>query len=258
MRRKFFICLGLGIFLCLSALTIAAQAQEQEAQLYFVREVRAKKSKAMDYFEGTKELMAQMKEHKFPYPISVYRCNDFTFVFSVPLENLADLENLGNTMDEFMANIAPEQGQKIQKLLDGTNEYREDGLIVLRPDLSYIPENPRLKSEEINFFNWTFNYLLPGKEKELEEMAKKYKTLYQTKNIPDGFFLYQVIMGKEQPLYILVQSAKNPGDYFSTDHSEALGEEAAALQGKLWSLIRKIEYKQAWIARSLSYIVQEK
>ncbi len=258
MQRKIFVYLGLGIFLCLSALTIIVHSQEMEDQLYFIRMITVKPSKVMDYFEGTKELMAQIKEHKYPYPINVYRCNDFTFVFSVPLENLADLERLGNSMDELMANIAPGPGQKIQKLLDGTTECREDGLIVLRTDLSYIPENPRLNSDEVNFYNWTFTYILPGKSNELEETAKKYKALYQTKNIPDGFVLYQVIMGKEQPLYILVQSAKNPADYFSIDHSEALGEEATAMQGKLWSLIRKIEYKQAWIARDLSYAGQEK
>ena len=81
---------------------------------------------------------------------------------------------------------------------------------------------------------------------------------FASTNIPDGFFIYEVIMGKEQPLYILVQSAKDPADYFSLDYSEALGEEATALQGKLCSLIRKIEYKQAWIARNLSYGGPEK
>jgi hypothetical protein len=212
----------------------------------------------MDYFEGTGLLMAQIKEQNFPFPINVFRCNDFTVLFSVPLENTADLQVLGDTMNEMMATIAPEKGQEIQKLLDGTTEYREDGLIALRPNLSYMPENARLKPEETNFFNWSFTYILPGKEQALEEMAKKYKTLYQTKNIPDGFLLYEVIMGKEQPMYILVQSAKSPADYFSTDHSEALGKEGAALQSKLWSVIRKVEYKQAWIARDLSHIVKEK
>ena len=258
MQRKFFVCLGLGVFLCLSALITVAQAQEQDAQLYFVRLVRIKPAKAMDYFEGTGQLMAQTKEHNFPYSINVFRCNDFTVLFSVPLENIADLQVLGDAMNELMAKIAPEKGQKIQELLDGTTEYREDGLIVMRPDLSYMPENARLKPEEINFYNWTFTYILPGKEQAFEEMAKKYKTLYQAKNIPDGFILYEVIMGKEQPMYILIQSAKNPADYFSTDHSEALGDEGAALQSKLWSVIRKVEYKQAWMARDLSYTIQEK
>ena len=256
MRRKIFVFLGLGIFLCLSVLTIAAQ--EQEAQLFFVRLVKVKPSKVTGYFEGTKELVAQFKEHKYPFPISVFRCNDFTVLFSVPLENTADLQVLKDTMNELMAKIAPEPAQKIQTLLEGTTESREDGLIALRPDLSYIPENPRLKPEETNFYNWTFTYILPGKEQAMEDMAKKYKALYQEKNIPDGFMVYEVIMGKEQPMYILVQNAKNPGDYFSTDHSETLGEEAAAIQGKLWSVIRKVEYKQAWIARDLTYIVQEK
>ena len=132
MRRKIFVFLGLAIYLCLSSLTIAAQAQEQEAQLYFVRQISVKPSKVMDYNEGTKELMTQIKEHNFPYPINVFRCNDFTFQFIVPLENTADLQVLGDTMNELMAKIAPEPGQKIQKLLDGASECREDGLIALR------------------------------------------------------------------------------------------------------------------------------
>ena len=225
MRRKIFVCLGLALFICLTALTIGAQ--EQEAQLYFVRLVKVKPSKAANYFEGAKELMTQLKEHKYPYSINVFRCNDFTTVYTVPLKDLADLQTLGDSMNALMASIAPETGQKIQKFMGGAVEYQEDGLIVFRPDLSYIPESPRLNQEEINFQNWTFTYILPGMEKDLEEMSKKYKALYQAKNIPDGFMLYQVIMGKQQPMYILVQSAKNTGDYFSTDHSEVLGEEGA-------------------------------
>ena len=65
--------------------------------------------------------------------------------------------------------------------------------------------------------------------------------------------VYQVIMGKELPLYVLVQGEKNPADYFSIDHSKTLGEEAQVLQSRLWSLMRKVEYKNAWIARNLSY-----
>jgi hypothetical protein len=208
--------------------------------------------------EWANEFMAQVQEHKFPYPINVYRCNDFSFWFLVPLDNIAELEVLGNTMNELMAKIVPEKGEKIQKLWSDTTEYRKDGLIALRPDLSYIPENPRLKPEEANFFNWTLTYILPNKEQEFEEIAKKYKTLYQTKKIPDGFMLSQVIMGDELPLYVLVQSANSPADYFSIDHSETLGKEGMSMQNKLWSLIRKIDYKQAWIARDLSYVIQEK
>ncbi|UCE40147.1 MAG: hypothetical protein JSV17_11850 [Candidatus Aminicenantes bacterium] len=258
MRRKIFVCLGLGIFFCLSALAVAAQAQEQEAQLYFVREIMVKPSKVMDYFEGTTALMAQIKEHKFPYPINVFRCDDFSVVFSAPLENIADMQNLGDSWDELMAMIGPEQGKKIQDLMDGTSEFREDGLIVLRPDLSYTPESPRLKPEEVNFYRWSFAYLLPGKAPEFEETAKKYVPLMKSKNIPDGYVVYQVIMGKELPLYVLVQGGKNPADYFSMDYSETLGEEAQVLQSKLWSLMRKMEYKNAWIARDLSYDGPEK
>jgi hypothetical protein len=258
MSRKFFICLGLGVFFCLSALTFVTQAQEQEAKLFFVRQINVKPSKAMDYFEGTDKLMSQIKVHDFPYPINVFRCDDFSFLFTAPLEDMADMQNLGNAWEELMVKIGPEQDKKIQDLLDGTSEFREDGLIVTRPDLSYTPENPRLKPGEINFYRWSFAYILPGKETEFEETAKKYLPLMKSKNIPDGYLVYQVIMGEELPLYVLVQGGKGPADYFSIDSSEALGEEGQVLQSKLWSLIRKVAYKNAWIDRDLSYIGPEK
>jgi hypothetical protein len=245
--------LGLGVFLCLSVLVAATQDQEQEARLFFIREITVKPSKIMEYYEGTKELMNQIKEHNFPYPINVFRCDDFSFLFSAPLENMADMQTLGDSWDELMAMIGPEQGKKIQDLLDGTSEFHEDGLDVFRPDLSYTPESPRLKPEEVNYYRLSFAYVLPGKEMEFEETVKKYLPIMKSKNIPDGYQVYQVIMGKPLPLYILVQAGKNPADYFSIDHSETLGEEGQALQSKLWSLLRKLEYKNAWIARDLSY-----
>ncbi len=53
-------------------------------------------------------------------------------------------------------------------------------------------------------------------------------------------------------------SGQSVADYFSIDHSETLGKEGQELQSKLRSFIRKIEYKNAWIDRDLSHIVQEK
>ena len=79
----------------------------------------------------------------------------------------------------------------------------------------------------------------------------------KSKNIPDGYLVYQVIMGDELPLYVLVQGRKSPADYISIDSSEALGEKGQVLQSKLWSLIRKVAYKNAWVARDLTYVGPE-
>ena len=112
MRRKISVCLGLALFICLTVLTIAAQ--EQEAQLYFVRLVKVKPSKVADYYEGIKELVAQLKEHTYPFPINVFRSNDFCGVYTVPLKDISALQELGNSLNETMAKIEPETGQKIQ------------------------------------------------------------------------------------------------------------------------------------------------
>jgi len=258
MRGKISIFLLAGLVVSLCALTTLVQAEEQKAQLYFVREAAVKPSRIMEYAAIVKELVALETKHEFPYPIYAYGTDDFIFYHSIPLENSADLDNLGKAMDELMSKIGAEQGQKIQKLAEGTTEYRKDGLVLLRPDLSYTPENPRLKPEEANFYFWTFFYIRPDKEKEAEEIAKKFVALNKSKNIPDGYDFYVAIMGSEAPLFIIIQKAKNAADFYSQDNNKLLGEEGKALWEKAWSLVRKYETKQGWFRPDISYIPKEK
>ena len=257
MRSKISVFLVVSLVVSICALTILAQEKEQQAKAFYVREVAVRPSGLMNFIAGVKELVAQETEHKFPFPIYAYGTEDFMFYFLAPLGE-GTIEDFWKAWGEFQVKIGQEQGQKIQKLMEGTTEYHNDGFVVLRPDLSYTPENPRLKPEEANFRNWIFYYIEPGKEKETEEVAKKLVALYKSKNIPDGWDTYEVIMGKEAPLYVIVDRAKNAADYYSTDYSKLLGEEAKALSVKSLPLLRKLETKQGWFRPDLSYIPKEK
>jgi hypothetical protein len=37
---------------------------------------------------------------------------------------------------------------------------------IFRPDISFLPENERLKPEEIGYYTWDYVWLIPGKEAE--------------------------------------------------------------------------------------------
>lgn len=253
MRGKISIFLMVVLVASLCSLAALAQAEEQKAQPFYVRVVAVKPSEVKNYMAGVKEMVALETEHKFPYPIYTSHTDDFHFYHAIPLKD-GSIDNFWKTWGEFMAKIGPEQGQKIQKLLEGTQEYSEDIVILSRPDLSYTPENPRLKPEEGNFRRWTFLYLHSWKQKEVEAIAKEFVALYKSKNIPDGYSLYEAIMGIEAPGYLIIQSAKDAADFYSQDINKLLGEEGKALWKKAWPLIKKVEYEQGWFLPGLSYI----
>ena len=256
MRGKISIFLMVVLVASLCSLAALAQAEEQKAQLFYVRVVAVKPSEVRNYMAGLKEMVALETEHKFPYPIYASITDDLFFYHAIPLKD-GSIDNFWKAWGEFTAKMGPEQGQKIQKLLDGTQEYYQDIVVLSRPDLSYTPENPRLKPEEGNFRRWTFIYSHPGKQKELEAITKEFAALSKSKNNPDGYSFSEAIMGIEAPRYLIIQSAKDAADFYSQDINKLLGEEGKALWEKAWPLIRKIEYKQGWFLPGLSYIPRE-
>lgn len=255
MRGKISIFLMAVLVASLCSLAALAQAEEQKAQPFYVRVVAVKPAEVKNYMSGIKEMVALETEHKFPYPIYASYTDDFHFYHAIPLKD-GSIDNFWKAWGEFTAKIGPEQGQKIQKLLEGTQEYYKDIVVLSRPDLSYTPENPRLKPEEGNFLRWTFLYLHPGKQKEVEAFAKEYVALCKSKNIPDGYSLSEAIIGVEAPQYLIMEGAKNAADLYSQDKDldKLLGEEGKALWKKAWPLIRKVEFKHGWVLPELSYI----
>jgi hypothetical protein len=105
-------------------------------------------------------------------------------------------------------------------------DHAAASLIVLRPDLSYMAESTPISGER-PFRKYYWWYAIPGKEQELEEVAKAYVELYESKGIDMGFRLYQTVMGPELPTYLVVENAASEADYHaqSAEVQAALGEE---------------------------------
>ena len=260
MRSKISIVLMVGFVVSLCALTTLAQEKEQKAQAYYLLDVAVKPSMIAEYEAAVKVYLPLNAEYKATYPWYAFSVEDFHYYFVIPVENLADIDNMFKEDSELEKKMGEEKSKEIGKLFAGTYEYVHTYIIYHRPDLSYTPESPRLQPEEANYRKWIWYYIQPDKAEEYEEILKKFIPLAQSKNVSDGYNIYSGGIGMDMPAYLVAFSAKSAAD-FETHYEKAwelLGEEGKALMQKMFALTRELEVKTGWFRPELSYLPKEK
>ena len=115
----------------------------------------------------------------------------------------------------------------------------------LRFNLSYIPENPRLTEDEMNFLWWNFYYIKPGMGTQANSIAKEWQALYKANNIPDGWRFYVGDFGTEEPMRFVVGGAKSAADYYQHQEKniKLFGEKYGEMAKKTMDIYRRFEQK---------------
>ncbi len=259
MKSKISIILVVGFVAGLLSLTFLAQAEEPKPQLFVVWEDMVHPSKSMGYEAGLKAWVDFNTKYEFPRPVNVYRTSDYRYYVLMPIEKLADLD----WMEKYFKELGEEAGKEMEgigKLFAGTTESGTFGVVVLRTDLSYLPENPRVKTEDIKFVWWNYYYIKSGKEKEAEKIAKEWQSLHEGKGITDYYNVYQPILWSDIPAMVAAGGALSAADYYShmEKNVEKMGDEYLALTKKTMDACRRFEQRTGMIIRELCYIPPEK
>lgn len=254
MRSKIlFFTIALLFFTCYAVTTFAGE-EAKKPQLYIVWDISVNPSMVGEFEAVSKEELALYAKHEFPLSWTTYSTRDFHYYYTMKVENFAAIDELHKTFGKMKEKI----GDQYQELMDryaGTFEYVQTQIYKYLPELSYIPENPRLKKEELKFFRMNFLYIEAGKEKKVEEIAKKWASLSKSKNVPDPYFFYAAAMGVEMPLFVVIEGAKSPSDFFAhlEKRKDLLGKEGEQLWKEALSTMRKGEEKIGWARPDLSY-----
>jgi hypothetical protein len=260
MRSKISVFLIMGFVASLFALTSLAQTEEQKGQLYIGSHYVVKPSMAGKFEAGVKEWVAQCAEHNHPYLWYARSSVDYGYLFFTPIKNFTDIDTMDKADVELEKKIGEEQLKAMAKQFEGSYEHFELFILRTLPELSSIPEKPRLQPEEIKFVCVDFYYIKPGKEKEFEGVMKEWKALAKSKNIPGSYNLSVRVIGTDIPVYAGGSSGKNAADYYNQLEKtwELFGDEGEALWKKTIVLCRKYEEKTSWRRPDLSYIPKEK
>jgi hypothetical protein len=260
MKGKVSIVLMVGLVVSLCALTTWAQDEEKKAQAYFVVDVLVKPSMISKYEAAVKLMVSLYSQHNTPYPFYAFLADDMKYHFLSPVENLADVDKMFKFDMELEKKMGEEKMKEIEELGAGAYEYAHTYMIYHRPDLSYTPQNPRLKSQEANFRHLIYYYIRPDKEKEFQEILKKFVSQPKLKSINDGYDIYFGGIGMNTPACLIALSGKSAAD-FETHYEKIwgiLGDEAMMMVQELVGMARGLDIKTAWFRPDLSYIPEEK
>jgi len=255
MRDKILIMVVVGLLVNLCALNVYAQEEESQSQLFFIYEAVVKPSMVGKYEEATRNVTAKLKANNMTsirYVMSV--TDDFHYYWGSEIENLAALDE--DPWQELRKKLGDEEWKAMLAGYDETTDMSHTWLGRLRPDLSYTPENAGENSEEMNFLHWDWYYIESGKRAEAREIAKEWHDLYTKKNIQSSYSIFTGELGTEQPLYVVVQSAKNAADFEANNAkvNDLLGEDAEELMQRTMAITRKFETKTGWMRPDLSYM----
>ena len=249
MNRSIVIAPLVGLLLGLW--TSGATAQEApQGQLVRILTVKVDPSKVTEYEEAVKDLFAGMAKEKFSFPISGAVGADLVHGFLSPIENFAALDKLEEELSQVIG-----KNPQIMERLSKASESRTYWVIRERPDLSYVPENPRLQPDEIRFMHLDRYYLRPGTEAEAEATAKAWVKLYRRKYVADGFRVSVAVTGADLPIFTVGTPAKDALDYQTQARKiqGLLGEEAQELMERSLSIVRRLEPLDITLRPDLSY-----
>jgi hypothetical protein len=249
-----------GVFLalavCVLALTIAAAAQEKKPQLYFIEDYVVKPSMVPQFEATLKEIMATVyKPYNWPWPMETYATEDFHYYSLYPFESLTEIDKAFAIFYEILGKFGAQKWDVLNRKTGDTIDSLKQGTVTLSPELSYIPEKPRLKPEETKFVYWGFCYVLPGKEKDFEEQFKRIVALFKAKKIANGFNTWIGGLGTEQPFYFYTETGKSPADFFLTSEKtmKLVDPDVTNIWNAVLGLMRKYEFKMGSYRPDLSY-----
>lgn len=250
-----------GVFLLLAvgflALALVASAQEKKPQLYFIEDYVVKPSMVPQFEAALKDFMATVfKPYNWPWPMETYVTEDFHYYSLYAFENLAEIDKGFATFSEILGKFGAQKWDALNRKLGDATEYYKQGTVTLSPELSYVPEMPRLKPEETKFVYWGFCYVMPGREKEFEAQFKKIVALFKSKGIDNGFNCWIGGLGTELPFYFYSETGKSPADFFLTSEKimKLVDPDITAIWNATLGLMRKYEFKMGSVRPDLSFV----
>lgn len=257
MKRYLSLSAVMVVAACCAAFQSADKAQNPEPKMALLVIEQVDPAGVMEYEKIVGEMVKLLAENNVD-PEKVHfntiSGTEMGYVYVIPLENgFASMPTAHANFQEATASISEwkELDAKANKFVTSRAMFQS----LWRSDLSYTPQDPRLKEDEIEHIGYTFIYVKPGQEEHFEELAAEFGSLYSRNNIRQPWNVYESITGNDLPLYVIAFPAKSELDLAETRSQihETLGEEGAKLGAKAMSFARRFEQKDGTVRRDLSY-----
>ena len=234
----------------------SAVAQEYEQPpMYWVYQDYVQPSQVQD-FEAASKKMIGMFESASVTGVEWVTISgpEIGYIYAIPIEGFAGIGEAWKNWEAAVEAVGRDQFMEIQAEFGAMLDHSASSVLMLRPDLSYRLDDTALTAERpFRMYHWY--YALPGKEQDLEKVAREFVQLYESKGVEMGWRVYQVVIGPELPAYVVVETAADEAEYYAQQKkaSEMVGEEGARLDAKAMQATRRMDVNGGWIRPDLSY-----
>lgn len=238
------------LFLSLFAF-LAITAQDQPPTMYHVHMDNVKFSKIQQYEEAVKEMHDAMVEHNIQGTWNAFSISDGRFVFSTPIEKMADLDK--NPMGELYEKMGAEKAGAMFKKMNECYDSHTDYIVHYSPELSYQPENT--SPSDGNYREYHFMYYAPKDSEGMYEGMKAIKELFKSKGISNGYSVFHSGFGSPDSYYMVAVSGENELELAQNgqDNDKKLGPESQATFYKVIGLTTKYEQLEGRFRPEISY-----
>ena len=232
-------------------LPVAVFAQETEQQLSLYLELYVDAGKRTDFetvhLDRNQRLAAANVSFGFVSAVSdqgVYR------FLTNGLPNMAALD----TRAAQMRRVTPASPAML--LLGEAIERNESSIRRQRPELSYVPANPRISVGEAGFFRELKFYFKGGggAAQDATEIMQRFRALYEANDISMGYTVNSRVLGTGANLRVIF-FARDAVDFYTANGEavERMGQEFQTLATELIALCTQTEFTNWTIRRDLSY-----
>lgn len=264
-KKISFVLAGLLCAVCLGF--VASQQEEktfkqEQPELFMISIAHVKPAMAKQYEGAVKEIIRELTDYNVdPAKVSFHAVqgSELGYVFVHPLENFGAMESMHQNWEQAIESIGREQFKTLLAKADAATVSRERLFTKHRAELSYTPENPALKSEDVKFLNYKFIYVTPGQEETFEEVAKEFVAIYKKNCIDTGWNVYQSVTGTDLPLFVIIEAGKSRAQFAVNEEriKAKLAEQTKELGQKAVTCFRKVVHKEGYPRPDLSYPTPE-
>lgn len=230
-------------------------AQNDRYQLYVVHEDHVNEGMMDQHKKADKMLSTAAKEHNTKDSGWItFEADDNRVMYLSPISGMKDLDRF--FFEDLQKKMGDEAFGKLFDSYDGTYSQHGDYILRLDKELSYMPDGMTQTPEGENYRELTYYHIPPGKEKEAEEMAKKVREMYSSKNSKVHYRLYKSGFGNMGNYFMVAVAAESPEDLEKKRKAnmELMGEDGKKLFEEIDKTVTKKEKVTGYLRPELSYV----
>lgn len=229
------------LFLIFSFFAVQVLAQDEgKSELFIMHQDVVKIDKIAEYEGYVKELFDLWKKHGMEVTVKhASKTSDNKYNFLTPLKSYADLDKHNTYWENFSKKVDKDRIESLMKKMDATYSSHKNVIIRKSHDLSYWPEDDRMKGETTKYLHFAHFQFKLGHMDKANKLMKEYKDLMIKKKNRDGYTVWVSDIGGDMGQVVVVRWAKDPIDFHTASKSrnDSVADEIKTLRNNFGKVL---------------------